>query len=56
MRCGLNETHVVCFSLQKDLSEQYELQYDEFGFRVDTEGNVFTHMDTCALSLFFFSH
>lgn len=38
--------HVICLALQKDSSEQPELQYDEFGFRMDTEGNVFTHMDT----------
>ncbi len=42
----LTEMHVICLALQKDPSEQSELQYDEFGFRMDTEGNVFTHTDT----------
>lgn len=27
-----------CLFLQKDPTEQPELQYDEFGFRVDAEG------------------
>lgn len=40
-----NEMYVICLSLQKEPSEQPELQYDEFGFKVDTEGNVFTHLD-----------
>lgn len=35
-----NEMHVFCLFLQKDPSEQPEHQYDEFGFRVDTEGNT----------------
>lgn len=34
-----NEMHFVWLSLQKGLSEHCELQYDEFGFRMDTEGN-----------------
>lgn len=29
-----------CLYSQKDSSEQHELQYDEFGFRVDIEGNI----------------
>lgn len=41
-----NRIHAICLSLQKDSSEQPELQYDEFGFRMDTEGIVFTHMYT----------
>lgn len=32
--------HLALFP-QKDDSEQPETQYDEFGFRVDNEGNVF---------------
>lgn len=35
-----NEMHLFCLFLQKDPSEQPEHQYDEFGFRVDTEGNT----------------
>lgn len=36
--------HLYCFLPQKEPSEQPGLQYDEFGFKVDPEGNVLTHI------------
>lgn len=42
--------HVTVLFLQKDSSQQPELQYDEFGFRVDTEGISFIHDFSFALS------
>lgn len=33
-------TSVPFLFLQKDPTEQSELQYDEFGFRVDAEGKL----------------
>lgn len=51
-----NELSAICLSLQKDPSEQPELQYDEFGFRVDTEGNAFAYMGTHTHAHFFCPH
>lgn len=43
--------HVTVLFLQKDSSQQLELQYDEFGFRVDTEGIFNLSISSLLLSL-----